>query len=183
MNQACPSCGTLYAVSDRNIGRAFTCRKCETRLVVTDGGVAKVPPEVIARPAPPSHSRSKLEGTLSLDGDESDDDTTDSGQYRGRYRRKGRGGLIEFLTFRRMVIPIIIQVIFWLMVLAVVLVGMAAGISLMNQRGNGPLIGIAAILFGIPLYILLVRMYCELIIVVFRINDTLTDIKNLLGKR
>ena len=29
-----------------------------------------------------------------------------------------------------------------------------------------------------PFYVFLIRIYCELLIVIFRMNDTLTDIKN-----
>jgi hypothetical protein len=81
-----------------------------------------------------------------------------------------------------MIVPLIIQIIFWFLVIVVSLAGVFAGITIMNKRGD-ELTGIAVIVLGIPLYILVVRMYCELLIVIFRINDTLTDIKNLLGRK
>jgi uncharacterized protein DUF4282 len=105
-------------------------------------------------------------------------------------RRRGRaaahrsgGGLGDYLSFRKMVIPIIIQIIFWTLVTVVTIGGVAAGVIALTGRGEQKILGALMIVVGIPLSILLIRMYCELIIVVFRINDTLTDIKNILGQR
>ena len=41
----------------------------------------------------------------------------------------------------------------------------------------------AVVVIGVPLYVLLIRMYCEVLIVIFRMNDTLTDIRNILERR
>ncbi len=72
----------------------------------------------------------------------------------------------DFISFRRMLTPTVIQLLFWLGVAACVIGGFV-----MLARG--------AVLMGI-IYIILgpiaVRVYCELLIVIFRINDTLTDI-------
>jgi hypothetical protein len=88
----------------------------------------------------------------------------------------------DFLTFRKMLIPILIQAIFWVGTIACVVVGLAvtAGSSapaeLTKHIGisGGPVLGGAIILLG-PLTL---RLYCELFIVMFRINDTLTEIRN-----
>jgi hypothetical protein len=66
-----------------------------------------------------------------------------------------------------MITPIIIQVIFWL---GVIVFAIAALVSM----GQSFLLGLALLVVG-PLC---VRIYCELLIVLFRINDTLTEIKN-----
>ena len=39
MNNTCPSCGTLYNVSSRDIGRKLRCKKCSTPLTVTEDGL------------------------------------------------------------------------------------------------------------------------------------------------
>jgi hypothetical protein len=93
----------------------------------------------------------------------------------------------DFLSFKRMITPIIIKILFWIgigiSVLAGVIVlfgGIIGGIS-----GDG-LGRILAGLVGGPLVTLLgiisARIYSELLILVFQINETLTDIKNLLGR-
>jgi hypothetical protein len=74
----------------------------------------------------------------------------------------------EFLSFRRMVTPVLVQIIFWLAVLACIALGIA------NILNSLVLQGILTILIG-PL---IVRIICEYIIVLFRINNTLMDIKD-----
>ncbi len=94
----------------------------------------------------------------------------------------------DFLAFRRMVTPIIIQVIFWIGVVGVILGGIVGFFSmLITGISQGEATSILGALIGVPLMtivgLLLVRLYTELLIVIFRINDTLTDIKNLLEER
>jgi hypothetical protein len=80
----------------------------------------------------------------------------------------------EFLAFRRMVTPVVIQVIFWLGVAICVLTGLGQlffGLRFMS------IITIFSALFTIVVGPLLVRVWCELIILLFRIYDTLQEIK------
>jgi len=74
----------------------------------------------------------------------------------------------DFLTFKKMITPIIIQILFWLGVAATVISGFV------SLFGGEILMGLAAIILG-PI---VVRLWCEILIVMFKINDTLTDIKN-----
>ena len=39
MNNACPTCGAVYAVTTKDIGRKLKCKKCSTALAVTDAGL------------------------------------------------------------------------------------------------------------------------------------------------
>lgn len=80
----------------------------------------------------------------------------------------------DYLTFDKMITPIIIQVIFWIGVLCCLVV---AGVSFyqgLGSRGGLPSIalGILALVIG-PL---VVRMYCELMIVIFTINKNVAKI-------
>jgi len=82
----------------------------------------------------------------------------------------------DFLTFRKMLTPIVIQILFWLGVVACILGGIGAiltGIARIERTPELIGIGILAVVFG-PL---VMRIYCEWLIVLFRINDTLTDIR------
>ena len=79
----------------------------------------------------------------------------------------------DFLTFKKMITPVIIQVAFWIGVVICIIAGIAAIDS--KELGTGLLF-----IFLGPLG---VRIYCELIIVIFSINDTLTQTKNLLRDR
>jgi hypothetical protein len=81
--------------------------------------------------------------------------------------------LNDFLSFRRMITPWLIMGIFWLSVLV-----FAAG-GLYNLFNGFIGKGIAVLLLG-PI---VSRIVCESLIVFFRMNETLTDIKSLLKAR
>jgi len=75
--------------------------------------------------------------------------------------------LRDYLTFRRMITPVFIQVIFWLALVGIVIAALA-------QIGDRPGTAILLLILG-PLG---VRIYAEILIVIFRMNDSLTDIRN-----
>ena len=84
--------------------------------------------------------------------------------------------LSDYLTFRAMITPIFIQVIFWLGVAAIVvmaLIAMIAGIS-NGEAGIAILYGLLTIVVGPVVW----RIYCELLIVFFRMLDMLREINN-----
>ena len=74
----------------------------------------------------------------------------------------------DFLFFRKMITPMIIQILFWVGVAGVVIMGFVSMFS------GQFLAGLGMIVFG-PIA---VRLWTELLIVIFKINDTLTDIRN-----
>jgi hypothetical protein len=88
-------------------------------------------------------------------------------------------GFADFIDFRLMVVPRLIQVLFWLSVV-VFLIGGVAEIVFGVREGDtrGCLTGIATLVLG-PLF---ARMVAEVTILFFRINETLTEIKNLLER-
>jgi hypothetical protein len=78
----------------------------------------------------------------------------------------------EFLSFDTMLTPKVIIVVYFLLLLAVVVTGISAifygGLSLSSLLGG---------VFGILLGGLVVRMYCEIFIVFFKINEALQEIR------
>jgi len=80
---------------------------------------------------------------------------------------------MDFLTFRLMVTPIIIQVVFWLGIIGIVLSALAQFTS------RSPLVGLLTLVIGPLLW----RVLCELYILLFRIHNSLSDIKNDLRQR
>ena len=77
----------------------------------------------------------------------------------------------DFLTFRRMITPILIQVVYWITTVAVIV----AGFAMLLSEGTERVLGLGVLVLG-PL---VVRVYAEVLLVVFKINDTLTDINNM----
>jgi hypothetical protein len=93
----------------------------------------------------------------------------------------GGGDFGEFLAFRKMITPVIIQIVFWVGVVICIISGLVAIAAAMTPYGSGytVIIGLLYIFIG-PL---LVRIYCELLILFFRMNESLTEIKNDLKRR
>jgi hypothetical protein len=86
----------------------------------------------------------------------------------------------DFFSFRTMITPIIIQILFWVGVASCVILGI--GYMVIGSRyygGTAPLYGLMILIFG-PLA---VRIYCEILIIFFRINETMTEIKHSLDER
>lgn len=85
----------------------------------------------------------------------------------------------DFWNFKKMITPIIIQVLFWLGVLGCIIGGIVQIVSGIEYPDPGMIFaGIAWLILG-PI---VVRIYCELLIILFSINDTLTDIKKQLNR-
>lgn len=79
----------------------------------------------------------------------------------------------DFLSFRRMLAPWLIASIFWLGVLICIACGIYDFFKLDIWKG------LAILIFG-PL---IIRLVCESLIIFFRINETLTEIKNKLPEK
>lgn len=87
----------------------------------------------------------------------------------------------DFLKFRKMITPAIIQVLFWVEVAIVVIVALVMMALSFGPYGGG----ISTFLAGLLTLVLgpvAVRIYCELLILFFRMNETLTEIKDNLAK-
>ena len=78
----------------------------------------------------------------------------------------------DFFVFRRMVTPILIQIIYWIATVTVIMVGL---VLLIGGEDFGQRFGGFLILILGPL---VVRIYAELSMLLFRMNETLTEIKN-----
>ena len=81
-----------------------------------------------------------------------------------------------------MITPTIIQVIFWIGVAFCVLGGLATVIAgAASHYGGGSMVlrGLTVLILG-PLF---VRIYCELLIVIFRIHDRLGVIRDNTGSK
>ena len=83
----------------------------------------------------------------------------------------------DFADFKKMITPTVVKLLFWLMVLFCVITGGMSVFASFQIRNGGNILlitGLAWIIIG-PL---VARIWCEILIVLFAINDTLTDIRN-----
>lgn len=76
----------------------------------------------------------------------------------------------DFLRFETMITPWVIQVLFWI----AVVIAIIAGIVTMTRGGWSILGGFLILILG-PL---VARIYCEILIIFFRINDHLRAIQH-----
>lgn len=84
--------------------------------------------------------------------------------------------MADFFAFRWMLTPVLIQIMFVLGSLAAIAAGFVAiGNGAVHHHSGRVAAGVALVLLG-PI---VVRLYAEVLIVVFRINDSLTDIRSL----
>jgi hypothetical protein len=76
-----------------------------------------------------------------------------------------------------MITPVIIQTLFWIgtgIAVTAGLIEIGSGLSSSYGGGSQVLVGLVILVLG-PVF---VRIYCELLIVLFRMNDTLTQIRD-----
>ncbi len=78
----------------------------------------------------------------------------------------------DFWAFRRMLAPVIIQIVFWIGVTLIIISGIWGLVG-----GDDVLERVLALVY-LVLGPLLWRVVCEVLILLFRISETLTDIKN-----
>lgn len=91
----------------------------------------------------------------------------------------------DYLSFRRMITPAIIQIVFWIGV-GIAVIGAAISLigSLIVMFTQDFATGIAGVVGALAWLVILpitIRIYCELIILFFQMNETLTDIRNSLA--
>jgi|KBSMisStaDraftv2_1062788.scaffolds.fasta_scaffold2412536_1 hypothetical protein len=82
----------------------------------------------------------------------------------------------DYLSFNKFVTPMLIQVIFWIGIVIIVLasLGMMFGASSTPYGGGGMfLIGLCYLVFGTLFW----RVWCEVMLVIFRILDELRLIR------
>jgi predicted Zn finger-like uncharacterized protein len=85
MNNACPTCGAVYAVATKDIGRKIKCKKCNTALMVDDTGLVPDAPVAATVVPPPPRDRDQ--------GDDFDtDDATVAKKKSKKYADRGPPG-------------------------------------------------------------------------------------------
>jgi hypothetical protein len=205
MKNTCPKCGTAYAVNASVIGRTFACKNCGSALVVTAAGLdfnSPAPAAPAPAPMPAAAPAPAIPGgAFDFDGpgggdsdrpgrkkkrarrDEEDEEEEFVPRVAVRQRNTG-GGLGAYLAFREFLAPVVIQVVFWLLAVLIVIGGFQRGLEMIDSRVTTiQILGGLVIVIGIPLMILSIRIYCEIILVVFGIYDRLGEINNALRRR
>ncbi|GGJ89967.1 hypothetical protein GCM10007063_10770 [Lentibacillus kapialis] len=86
----------------------------------------------------------------------------------------------EFLSFDKMLTPTIIKIVFWIGIVFSVL----SGLGMMVTGANSVVGGGFQVIMGLLIIIvgpLLTRVYCELLIIFFKMHESLQEIKKSLS--
>ncbi len=83
--------------------------------------------------------------------------------------------LADFLAFRTMLTPVLIKVLFWVGVVACFLLGLGNLILALRLNSITELVSAVLIILLGPIF---VRVWCEMLILFFRIHETLVEIKD-----
>jgi predicted Zn finger-like uncharacterized protein len=169
---ACPHCQTRVRAPAQMVGQSVKCPSCQQTFVVIDPSTKAAPPA----PAPSGGFEDLGEPDVS----------------RKPARRK-TNPFVDFLIFRLMIAPYVIQILFWLGVLAcigiggfTVIGGFAAMLTKDFSGHYNILPGIVLILLGFAYMLFgpfVLRLYAELGILLFRVYDVLQEIRDRLDTR
>ena len=87
---------------------------------------------------------------------------------------KTQSRLKDFWAFRAFITPVVAQILFWSSVMFALIAGIFIALEgIIRHQNLETIIGISLILFG-PV---LIRMQFEVIVVIFRINESLDELK------
>lgn len=162
---ACPSCKKVHKADESLIGKRVKCSDCGATFEVVRNELQPVQQPNAKKVDNPGAGTVKLTTGPATDNPRAI-----------QSRKRNHMNIIDFLTFRRMITPIIIQIIFWIGVALCViggLISIVTGASSDFGGGAQVLSGLLVIFLG-PV---ITRVYCELLILMFRMNETLTDIR------
>lgn len=83
----------------------------------------------------------------------------------------------KFITFERMITPIFIQLLFWISFIAIIISSfIMIGYGIVSSQGSWMhVVGGIIFIFISPIVL---RVYCEILIVVFKMQQALNDIRN-----
>ncbi len=175
----CPECAAKIRAPDNIMGRQVNCPKCSARFTAAP-----------AAPPPPSQppAQAAEDPFAQLDAGEpatGEPETPSGGLVDSRsvaaYSRQNP--FLDFLLFRKMIAPIVIQILFWLGVIFLVLSGIIAGATAIGLMidGRAPVSYVGGQLFMavVTLFVMPLawRVYCEVLILFFRIHETVKEIK------
>jgi hypothetical protein len=168
---ACPMCLQKIRAPEGVIGRQIKCPQCKNGFTAAD-------PKDIAADVPAVQTR--LNEVPAVDPSGWDGSATVSPFETPPPRP--RGTFLDYLIFRRMVTPIIIVGMFYLGAAVILLIGLVYGIlGLLGMfaRRETALLGLLSLLvafFSTIVGLVMWRVFCEVLISVFRILDNVREI-------
>jgi len=168
---ACPICLQKIRAPGNVLGRQIKCPQCKNGFTAVDPGAVVV--ETPAVPRMPSDPEPAAD-PLGLDANDE--------FAAAPVRASGGSSFLDYLTFRRMITPVVITGLFYFGAAMIVLSGLVFAVTTLvgafAVKGNAPMalltILIDFVMTGISL--VMWRVLCEVILVLFRILDQLREL-------
>jgi hypothetical protein len=175
----CTHCGASGNAPEHILGQQVRCSKCKQSFIAAGPDEPTVSPFALGEPDP-GEPEAPDEGFPTQDEihDHDDDDSDDDIRRRPIRKSASQTGIADLLMFRRMIAPYLIIILFWLLLVLAVLGGLAMIVGGLLRGGQDGFAGAVAGVISLIVGPIAVRLWCEVLIVVFRINETLTDIRN-----
>lgn len=177
----CPHCGAKGNAPDSIAGQQVRCSKCKNAFVAqTPGGGA--PATFQSQPqSNPAGSFSFEEGPAPIPVEDGPGPIAQV----SRSRSGSEGGFGSFLMFRSFAGRYLVVVYFWLMIAVVLFMAGSLFLTSIAAFRFSPVAGVIVVAQGLATLILgpmMVRLFCELMAILFRINERLADVAELLKK-
>lgn len=116
--------------------------------------------------------------------DENEEEDDDDDRPRRKEKRGGGGFISDFLSFREFIAPWVVKVLFWIAIVGLLLGAALFFIyALISGKVETILAAMAGIVIFVPIYMLLIRVYAELILLGFAIYDRLGEVRDRLPKQ
>lgn len=180
---SCTHCGAKGNAPDSVLGQTVRCSKCKQSFVASSDGASS--PSAPALEAESYRDEEPRAPARRRDREDAYDDEEDEPVRRKPKRRSIRGGdnwFLEFIAFRRFVAPYIIMVAYWLGTFGIIVMGLMAFVGAFRFGGEMAVFLVFTAMMYIILGPIFVRLYCELLVVAFRVYETLQDILSELRK-
>ena len=170
---ACPVCLQKIRAPENVIGRVIKCPQCKNSFTAADPAA----PVTAVVTTPMEAEESLAADPLGLEEKE----------FYGSERRSKKGSpMVDYLLLRRMVTPVIITALFYVGVAILVISGMITAVmgimAMINKQVGYGLVLVFSALVGTVIWLILWRIWCEIIILFFQMLAKLQDIHDELKK-
>jgi DNA-directed RNA polymerase subunit RPC12/RpoP len=159
----CPTCGKTLQVTEMNAGKKARCPGCNSVLTVPEASSSNN----VYDPASPTNPFAGATPARA----------PSAATAAGYGPPQGASGAGDFLSFKKMITPAIIMACFWIGLAIIMVAGL---VMLAGGAMDANLIRIMGGLLVLLAGPIIWRVYCEVLILFFRMNETLTDIHNTL---
>jgi len=189
---ACPTCQQKIRAPETVIGRQIKCPQCKTPFVAQDTatGPANLPPpdaptQIQTAATTPANDFSNLGQTGATWPGQTGVEPMPEAESEPR-SKSGGGTFMDYILFRRMVTPWIVIFLFYFVTALLILsgvIGFVMGILAVRSSILQAVLLIIGSIFGTLLFMVLWRIYCEVLMTFFRILDNVRDINEQMRER